>query len=276
MNPHDLTDADRIDLMEQCYSSVEEVCSQLSDDDWDRPTDLEGWSVKDNLSHLLSYETIINGGARAPENIDISSATWVKNDFQAFNEREVEWRRATPAKELLEEYREVTAARAKRLREMDDAAWSTDMPTPFGPMPARDMIGIRMMDFFYHDQDIRRAVGRGGGLDGDVARVAFHRLSTMAMPRVVVKGSGAPDGTTVAFDITPERWAFAIAVDAGRGALVARPPAPTVRLVCDLATFFCLCGGRWTPERVNEEGRVTIEGDVALGEKIVDAMTVIP
>lgn len=269
-----LTDADRVDLMEQCYSSVEEVCSQLAPDDWDRPTDLEGWSVKDNLSHLLSYEAIILGRPRAPEDVDISAATWVTNDFQAFNEREVKWRRPTPPDVLLDEYREVTTARAKHLREMDDAAWSADMPTPFGPMPARDMIGIRVMDFFYHDQDIRRAVGRPGGLDGDVARAAHHRLSSMGMPRIIVKSAGAPDGTTVAFDLTPEQWSFGIAVDGGRGAIIETPKDAMVRIACDLETFFCLCGGRWKPAQVKD--KVTISGDEALGEKIVDAMTVIP
>lgn len=271
-----LTDADRVALLEQVYSSVEEVCSQLDEGDWDKPTDLPGWTVKDNLSHLVSYEAIISGRPRAPEDVDISHATHVTDDFQAVNEREVEWRRPRPGLEVLEEWREVTADRAKALAQMDAAAWETTMSSPFGPMPARDFVGIRLLDLFYHEQDIRRAVDKPGHLDGAVARTCFERLATLSAPRVVGKGAGAPDGATVVFDVASPGRRFAVGVEAGRGALIEPPSDPTVTIACDVETFLCLSGGRWQPSYALAAGRVTVTGDEQLGRKVLDAMSVIP
>jgi len=276
MDPTAPTDADRVALMEQAYSSVEEVCSQLGDADWGRPTDLPGWSVKDNLSHLVSYEAIISGRPRAPEDIDISAATHVTNDFQALNEREVEWRRPRPGAEVLEEFREVTTARMKDLAQMDDPSWEATMNSPFGPLPARDFMGIRLMDFFYHEQDIRRAAGKPGHLDGAVARACFERLATLSLPRVVGKAAAAPDGTVVLFDVAPAGRPVAVAVQGGRGSLVEAPADPTVRITCDLEAFFCLCGGRWQPAYALADGRVRVQGDEQLGRRVLDALSVIP
>lgn len=276
MNLETLTDADRVALMEQAYSSVEEVCSQLDPDDWDKPTDCPGWSVKDNLSHLVSYEAITEGRPRAPEDIDISHATWVDDDVAALNEREIQWRRPRSPQQVLDEYREVTAQRAKSLAAMDEAAWSETMPSPFGPLPARNMIGIRILDFFYHEQDIRRAADRPGHLDGAVAAYCFERMGTLAMPRAVAKGAGAPDGSVVVFEVPAPGRTIAVAVEDGRGRLVDPPAQPTVRLACDLETFLCLCGGRWSPSYAKASGRLVIDGDAALADRVLPAMSVTP
>ena len=85
-----LTEHDRVMLLEQAFSSVDELCDHLGEDDWDRPTDLPGWTVKDNLSHLVSYEAAALGRPRAPADLDVSKYPYVTSEFQVANEREVE------------------------------------------------------------------------------------------------------------------------------------------------------------------------------------------
>ncbi|HVL33206.1 MAG TPA: DinB family protein [Actinomycetota bacterium] len=271
-----ITDAERVDLIEQAFSSVEEVCSQLDDADWDKPTDCPNWSAKDNLSHLVAYEGIAVGRPQAPADVDISRHAHVANDFQAVNEREVEWRRSRSGAEVLEEFRDVTAERLKQLRELDQSVDVGPAQNPFGvTMPTREFLMIRLLDLFYHEQDIRRAVGKPGHLDGKVARTVFERMVQLALPRVIVKAAGAPEGSIIAFDVEGARD-VRIAVRDGRGVPDDSADEPTVRVRTNIQTVLCLFGGRWTPERAREEGRLVVEGDQDLANRILGAMSVVP
>ncbi|HLW16493.1 MAG TPA: maleylpyruvate isomerase N-terminal domain-containing protein, partial [Actinomycetota bacterium] len=132
MNLDSLTDQDRIALMEQAFSSVDELCGMLDDGDWDLPTDCPGWSVKDNLSHLVSYEAAALGRPPAPALTDRARFPWVKDEIQAGNEREVEWRRSRSGPEVLAEYREVVAERLAQLRGLDQTTRMSESDTPIG------------------------------------------------------------------------------------------------------------------------------------------------
>ena len=44
----------------------------------------------------------------------------------------------------------------------------------------------------------------------------------------------------------------------------------------DAETFGCLGCGRWNPEEVLQSGKVSIEGDTALGQSIVRQMNIMP
>ena len=68
-----------------------------------------------------------------------------------------------------------------------------------------------------------------------------------------------------------------IGVDGGRGReLEQAPDSPTVRISLDAETFNCLGCGRWDPDDVLLSGKVSIEGDTALGESIVRQMNIMP
>jgi uncharacterized protein (TIGR03083 family) len=137
----------------------------------------------------------------------------------------------------------------------------------------RDFLHIRIFDCWVHEQDIRRAVGRPGNLEGPVARHSVGRI-TSAMPFVVGKKAQAPPGTTVVFEITgPAGDTLPIGVEGTRARrLDALPATPTVRLTMDVETFNCLGCGRWEPDTVLASGKVRINGNRALGETIVRQM----
>ena len=50
-----------IEELTEVWASVVVACEQLDDEQWDRPTDCPGWSVKDNLSHLIGIERMLLG-----------------------------------------------------------------------------------------------------------------------------------------------------------------------------------------------------------------------
>jgi hypothetical protein len=111
-------------------------------------------------------------------------------------------------------------------------------------------------------------VGKPGSLDGEIARHAFRRHST-AMPFVVGKKVGPPDGTTVVFDVTGF-GEIPVLKDGRASVLEAAPDAPTVKLTMDLETFNRLSCGRGDPAEVG--ANVKIEGDDALGKQIIEQM----
>ena len=139
-------------------------------------------------------------------------------------------------------------------------------------MPYREFMRVRVMDTWVHEQDIRRAVGRPGHQQGPAVDVSLERF-VAAMPFVVGKKAGAPEGSSVAFDLTGDAARrFAVVMDGGRGRVVEEPPAdPTVTLTMPAETWWCLCLGRWDAARARAEG-LSVAGDRALGDKVLDQL----
>lgn len=254
-----------VDLQEDAFRVLGDLCSSLTPEEWALPTDLPGWSVQDNLSHIVGTESIILGH-KAPDH-DPGSKPWIRNPIGAGNEVQVDFRRYWPPTKVLEEYQEVTGARIKAIRAMTDEDLAAESWTPVGPGTVADLLAVRVMDVWVHEQDIRRAVGRPGSLEGPVAEHAFGRHAG-AMPYVVGKKVAPPDGTTVVFEVTgPAGGTIAVGVAGRAKRLDAVPDSPDATLSMDLETFNCLCCGRGDPA---EHARaVTITGDRALAEKII-------
>jgi len=273
-----LTDEDRIDLMEQAFSSVDELCTQLDDGHWELPTDLPGWSVKDNLSHLVSYEAAALGRPPAPPLQDPDRFPYLKDEIQIGNEREVEWRRSRSGAEVLAEYREVIAERLAQLRNLDQSKPMAERETPIGlkDIPWARFLPVRVSDFFFHEQDMRRAAGKPGHLNGGVAAMVFERMSTNSLPRFAKWLGTVPDGATVAFDVEPPGHSFAIKVKDGKGETIETPPDPSVRISSDFEAFFLLIGGRRPPSELIAEGRARVEGDESLVRSVLEGIVVIP
>ena len=273
-----MTDEDRIDLMEQAFSSVDELCTQLDEADWEKPTDLPGWSVKDNLSHLVSYEAAAIGRPPAPPLENPSRFPYVKDDIQAGNEREVEWRRSRSGAEVLAEYREVVALRLAQLRDLDQTKPMTDGDTPIGlkDIPWARFLPVRATDFFYHEQDMRRATNRPGHLKGAVALMVFDRMSNNSLPRFAKWLGSVPDGASIAFDVEAPGRPFAIKVNGGKGETIDAPADAAVRFGADFEAFLLLIGGRRPPSELIDQGRVTVDGDKDLANKILEQIAVVP
>ena len=48
---------DSVENLGRIWASIDELCSPLTEEQWKHPTALPGWSVQDNLSHLVDYES---------------------------------------------------------------------------------------------------------------------------------------------------------------------------------------------------------------------------
>lgn len=259
-----------VDRMEQVWRSIDELCSSLDDAEWKTETDCPGWAVQDQVSHLAGNESGILGRP-APDH-EPSDVSHTKNPIGESNEVQVDYRRSWSPQEVLDDFREVTGERLKQLRAMSDEDFQAESWTPIGQGTVADFLGIRIFDAWVHEQDIRRATDRPGHLDGPVAEHALERIAG-AMPFVVGKKVGPPDGTTVVLEVIgPVAETIPVGISGGRGERLSDvPDDPTVRLRMDLATFNRLGCGRGDPSALASD--VEIAGDEDLGRRICEQMS---
>ena len=259
-----------IDHLEQTWRSLIELCADLSEEEWKRPTGCPGWSVQDNVAHLIDYEARALGRP-APEGGSVA-VPHARNPLGESNEVGVAHRRRRSGQEVLAELREVVAARRGQLRDLGEDDLEREVPTPAGRGTLAGMLTLRVMDTWAHEQDIRRAVGRPGHDRGPAVEEAVSHLARF-LPIIVAKRAGAPDGARIAVEIGDVHGCV-VEVAGGRGRLVepaAAPAVVTVRLTMPVTTFVALVGGR-----SDAPSDVEIEGDEELGRRIVEVLGFMP
>ena len=260
-----------VHLLSTEWSTLDELCSSLTDEQWHTATELPGWTVKDVMSHITGTESWLLGRPAPDHSVD--QPNHVKNPLGERNEIEVVYRRTKSGDEVLAEFRQVTGERLQSLGAMSDEDLAQESWIPTGRGTVADLIAVRVLDCWVHEQDIRRVVRKPGHLDGDVAEHCFERM-VAAMPYVVGKKVAPPDGTTVVFDIAgPTGGELAVTVEGKRAKrLQGVPRQADTRLVMDLQTFTCLSCGRWSARDTLQAGLVQIDGKADLGTRVVEDM----
>jgi uncharacterized protein (TIGR03083 family) len=257
-----------VDLLEQVWRAMADLCASLDEPAWQAPTECPGWTVQDTLVHITAVERHLMDDPLPAA--DIPDLPHVKNSFGRWNERWIESRRASPGSVVLEEFEATTASRLAELRALDDDGFAAVSWTPLGEGTVAGLLGLRILDSWVHEQDMRRAVDRPGDLDSPAAAHSIDSL-LLLLPYIVGKKTGAPDGSTVVLTLTgPLRRTIAVAMAAGRGDFIDPPPeTPGALLAMSSETYERLACGRVDPEQAVVTGAVTIEGDVDLGAAVV-------
>jgi uncharacterized protein (TIGR03083 family) len=257
-----------IDHLERTWRSIEELCAPLTEAEWKTPTGCPGWTVQDNVSHLVDYEASALGRPK-PEHVP-SDLSHTKNPLGESNEVGIDYRRRLSGKQVLDEFREVTSARLAQLQALTEDDLAREITTPAGPGTLTDMLTLRVMDTWSHEQDIRRAIGRPGHADGPVAVEAVAYFARF-LPIIVGKRAAAPDGATVIVDVPGVHRAAIEVVDGRARLLDAEPTSASVTLTMPAVTFAALvCGRSDAPDDVE------ITGDDALGRAIVANLGFMP
>lgn len=249
------------------------LVTPLSQEEWDAPTALPGWSVGDIVAHVGWIEGIMLGQVDPPHEPDWSALPHVRNDFGRITEIPVDLRRAWPREQVLIELADVISRRGTALREGPQDV-NLEVFGPLGLAPLGRVVQMRAMDTWVHEQDIRAALGRPGHLDTPGAQATAAQLLP-GLPKVWVKGAGAQPGQVLRLvlagpELTAERW-VAVGED-GRGRASESGADPTTTLTMDWSTYLALACGRGDQERWRE--RVNVEGDPSLGQRTLEAFTV--
>lgn len=259
-----------VDVWWRATRDFVDLTASLDDEDWARPTDLPGWDVKAVVSHVAHLEAILAGGP--PEHAEVAEAAHIRSPMGEFTEIGVLTRRATPPDAIVAEIRRSTAVRHEQL--LADPPTDPEAPAPgiFGAIgwSIALLLRNRALDVWMHEQDVRRAVGRPGGLDSSAAaHTADYLLESLGY--VLAKRVGAPAGTTLVARVEGSAPAAYGVGEDGRGhRLDALPEQPAVALAMGRETFIRLAGGRGAVPSTE----VGIEGDADLGQRVVAELAV--
>ena len=240
-------------------------------EEWTTPTDLPGWDVRSVAAHVAHLESLAAGAEH--EDVEIGDAPHVRGTMGRFTEQGVVARRDLSPDDVINQIREAATSRHTRLLASPPADPDAPAPGVFGAIGWSTMrlLRNRPLDVWMHEQDVRRAVGRPGGMDSEAA---VHTASylTESLPLVLAKRAEAPAGTTAVLDVSGHDPVAAVVGEDGRGVLIEPPTTPTVTLRTDRESFVLLAGGR----RADAAERVEVGGDADLGARILASMAVTP
>jgi uncharacterized protein (TIGR03083 family) len=249
-----------IDAYEQTVGAMVALGDGLSQAQWATPTECPGWTVQDVMAHTVGVELTLMGEPQPahelPDGLD-----HLQHDTARVLEVPVDARRGRPGTQVLAELRDVAARRTARLRELAAGGADPEVDTAFwGTRPLSRALRTRIFDVWAHEQDIRRALGRPGGLDSAAAAVTREFLAR-TLPYVVEQAE-LPDGAAVRFDVSGEQE---IHQTVGDG-------EPMVAISTDWETFVRLMCGRVDPRLA----KVVSTGDPAQVGRVLAALAITP
>ncbi|MBB6628262.1 maleylpyruvate isomerase family mycothiol-dependent enzyme [Nocardioides sp. KIGAM211] len=260
-----------VDVWWQAINDFTGLLEKIPAEQWSTPTDLAGWDVQAVAAHIAHLEGILAGAPE--ETVDVGQPAHVTGLMGLYTEQGVVARRERTPDEIINEIREAATRRHTALLADPPTDASARPETIFGGVPWSwgTLLRNRPLDVWMHEQDVRRAIGRPGGLDTPAAKhVADYLAESLGF--VLAKRVGAPAGTTAVLEVEGSEPAAYAVNDAGRGERLPRAPAdPTVRLAMDRESFICLAGGRCAAP-----GTVRVEGDEALGERVLANLATTP
>jgi uncharacterized protein (TIGR03083 family) len=263
-----------VDTWSSTVEAVVALLRSLPADDWIKPTDLPGWDVRAVAAHLAHLESELAGNVQ--EAVEVPEAVHIASPMGAYTERGPIARASWSTDEIIDELERSCATRLSELRADPPTDPRGDPPlTPGGiGWSWETLLSNRPLDVWMHEQDIRRAVDRPGGLD---SAGAAHATGVFAggLGYVVGKRVAPPAGTSVVLDVAGAHVVHA-AVEVGedgraRG-LQHEPAEPSVHITTDVESYIVLCGGRRTVDYVD----VAVDGDQELGRRVLHSMAVTP
>jgi uncharacterized protein (TIGR03083 family) len=189
---------DLVDAFAQTTQAVIDLGRSCGVDELAQPTECPGWTVHDQLSHVVGVESRLAG--HLDPRVEMPHYEHIRNDLGKRVEFAVEVRRGRTGTEVVAELEDVLAQRLSTLRDpvLTD---SSIIAGPFGPDLAATVVLMRTFDVWAHEQDIRSALGRPGNLDSPAAAV-FVSAVMLQLPRLIAKGAGLEPGHAVVIDVT--------------------------------------------------------------------------
>lgn len=251
----------------EASASVLELLPALTPDDWARPTDCPGWSVKDVAAHLAHLEHELVSGDNAYLDPDTTAIA------AAYTQAGVDARVDQSPAELIAEFADAVAVRTEALSDLPEDPQTRAPITPGGVDWSWDtLLRNRCVDVWVHEQDVRRAVGRPGGLDSIGAQVTTTTFR-MAMPYVIGKKVRPAPGTSIGWHVTgaiPFELAVTVGEDGRAKPSDVAPGDLDAALSMTSEAFTVLGAGRRRADRLD----VSVTGDSALAAAVLAAMPV--
>jgi uncharacterized protein (TIGR03083 family) len=236
---------DLVDALADVLRTALDLVRDLSEADGDLPTDCPGWTVKDQLAHMVGLEQVLAG---APEpTIDLPPLAHVVSDFDVFMEKTIHVRRGLPMSVIADELAGFLPRRTAQLRKLV-AEGDPLVQGPFGERLLSASLPVRVFDLWAHEQDIRRATGLPVRTSGLAAQVALDR-TLLAWSATLAKNIPGVDGEVIVRVTAPVPSETSIILGAG---------GPVATLTGDAGQLTWLGCGRGAPTSAMLGGDPTV------------------
>ncbi|GMA41185.1 hypothetical protein GCM10025883_32300 [Mobilicoccus caccae] len=278
-----------VDAYTQTAQAIMDLAYPCSDADFAKPTECPGWTVKDQLSHVVALEAMLIG--RPDPEVDVPAYEHVRNDTGRLMERGVELRRERPDAEVVQEMQQVLARRLGQLKDLKDHEPENldeaEMDSPLGRVPLLRGLTLRICDLWVHEQDIRAALGRPGNLDSAAAAV-FTQSVLDALPMIVVKRAGVQPGRVVMVELTGPVVARAgVRVEKDEngephghlmftGGTDETGPIPVIGKTTSIQMSTDAFTRRAAGRRSTDDLHYSVHGDDQVARRVLDALVVTP
>jgi uncharacterized protein (TIGR03083 family) len=269
-----MTDEDLVTTLASTWASIGALIDDIDEKLWNESTDCPGWTVKDQISHLIGFERKWFLDQPSPE-LSTPKKRYVHNELGEDNEAWVADRRSATPEMLRTEFGLVVKVRLAQLNAVRDLSdgFDTAVTTFRGNEPMRDALATRLFDIWVHEQDIRRAVKRPGNYDGPAMLHARDRMLD-SLPWVAAKRAKLPDGSVIGIALYgSEQLLRTIRVVEGRGETVqAADHRPAAAVTMHEETFLLATTGRKDPAELLEQGKFSLRGDAELAKPMALAL----
>ncbi|MEO7449258.1 MAG: maleylpyruvate isomerase family mycothiol-dependent enzyme [Humibacillus sp.] len=271
-----------LDALDQTVQSVIDLGVGCRDEDFDRSTDCPGWSVKDQISHVVGLEKSFAGLGGA-DDVEVPDLPHLRHDDARRLERDVQARRGRSGRQVVAELADFHPERIASLRES-----TADLDTVIGGQLGPDttfghLLRMRIIDIWCHEQDLRNALDRPGNLDTPAAAV-FTEAVLRSLPRIVSRVADIGPGHAVVVDVTgpvvardgarvitgEDERPYGEALFSGhhRSDGEDQLDVTSIKLTTDALTR--RAAGRRTTDQIH----YTVTGDEAIARRVLDALVI--
>ena len=132
------------------HDDLDRVVDPLDETRWDEQTPAEGWSIRDQITHLTFFDEQAVLAVTDPEAF-ARGLEEAAEDPLNFTDRPLEAARRQPVSEVLDHWRTARAAEIEAFAALDPAA---RIPWYGPPMSSKSFVTARLMETWAHGQDI--------------------------------------------------------------------------------------------------------------------------
>ncbi|MGH2557223.1 MAG: maleylpyruvate isomerase family mycothiol-dependent enzyme [Actinomycetota bacterium] len=233
---------------------------------FDTPTALPGWRIREVIAHLITTDKASVIGA------NVLTVLGSMDRLERWNERQVPKWAGRPIPQLLMALDRWGRGMHRLARTLPSPLYRLRVPTIFGRAPAGLLVWSRVYDEWIHRQDMRRALGLPDE-DSDLASPSEFLL-TAIVSAVLPLVEGATGSVAVSLDGAP--------VPAWRYDLAARTGGPTdgasdagARIAGPAPRLIMATAGRDSFDELRQEGTLTVDGDQELATQFLAKLRVV-
>jgi uncharacterized protein (TIGR03083 family) len=146
-------------VLRESQADIVNLLSSLSPTDLAQTTACPGWSVRDQIGHLIDMSEMLVRGLEEAKDGQTEGVFEPAKMAGATQESAIKRAALLPIPQLKREFENASGQLLQLLEQRDPQSWDDPIPHPYlGSCPAVQFAGLALLDWFIHPWDIRTAL----------------------------------------------------------------------------------------------------------------------